>query len=222
MAKNIAARRAAKAQRGKSVVAQKRKAEISANSTAGQVRVAAAMPIQHCLISGGLFEMGMGTLVLARGTTPYYLTTAVFLLDTLALGVKDVFLRHLDDREFASYTDSMSALTPMEPVDPAYARKLLHGLTGWSRGHGLLPHRHYEEIERLFGSTGPGGSDAVFEFGKDGKPLIVARLSDADNDWLDAYEEDEDDGSDDLIIDDEAETSTDVERGVQASAATQD
>ena len=55
----------------------------------------------------------------------------------------------------------------------------------------------------------------------DGKPLIVARLSDADDDWLDAFEEDEDDGSDDLIIDGEAETSTDVERGVQASAATQ-
>ncbi len=123
MARNIAGRRAAKAQRRKTVVAQKRKAEIDANSTAGQVRLAAATPIQHCLVSRGLFEAGMGTLVLARGTTPYDLTTAVFLLDTFGLVAKDVFLRQTDNQAFADLIDRMSMATPMEPADPAYARK---------------------------------------------------------------------------------------------------
>ena len=70
MSIDIAARRGARDQRRKAVVAQKRKAEIEASSASGQVRLAVAHPIQHCLLSEGLFETGMGILVLARGATP--------------------------------------------------------------------------------------------------------------------------------------------------------
>lgn len=69
MAINIGARRAAKAQRRKAVVAEKRKAETQAGSLAGQVRLTLANPIQHCLLSDSLFESGMGMLVVARGAT---------------------------------------------------------------------------------------------------------------------------------------------------------
>jgi len=223
MAKNIAARRAAKAQRRKSVVAQKRKAEIDSNSTAGQVCVAAATPIQHCLVSGELFEAGMGTLVLARGTTPYDLTTAVFLLDTFGLGAKDVFLRQTDNQAFADLIDRMSMATPMKPADPAYARKLLHDLTGWSRGFGFLPHRHYATIERLFGTIDPNDSDAVFEFGKDGKPLVITALPGADALWFASDDEDdEDEDTDGLIIDGEAEAYPADEPVKHAATAVQD
>lgn len=218
MAKNIAARRAAKAQRRKAVVAQKRKAEISANSTSGQLRIASTAPIQHCLVSGELFATGMGTLMLARGATPYSVTTAVFLLDTFALGVKDVFLRQLTDREFATYVHRMSVLAPMEPVDPAYARKLLHDLTDWSRDQGFLPHPEYAAIERLFGAIDPDGSDAVFAFGSDGKPLLIADLSGAEAGWFEVDDDDEDD----LTIDGESETSADLELVAHVSATTHD
>lgn len=215
MAKNIAVRRAAKAQRRKAVVAQKRKAEINANSTDGQVRLASTAPVQHCLVSGALFDTGIGTLVLARGATPYNVTVAVFLLDTFALGVKDVFVRQLDDRAFAGYVDRLSILTPMKPVDPAYARKLLHDLTDWSRDQGFSPHPEYAAIERLFGTTDPGGSDAVFAFGNDGKPLVIADLSDVEAGWFEVDDED----TDNLTIDGEAETSPGMERVEHSPAA---
>ncbi len=70
MAINLAARRGEKNQRRKAAVAQKRKAELEAGTIAGRVRLAQTFPIQHCLLTRATFEVGMGTLVVARGATP--------------------------------------------------------------------------------------------------------------------------------------------------------
>jgi hypothetical protein len=174
MAKNIAARRAAKAQRRKTIVAQKRRAEAFTNSPSGQVRIAASAPIRHCLVSEGLFGTGMGIMVLARGVTAEHVTMGTFLLDTFGLGVKDVFLRHLGRHEFELYLERMSSTSPMLPVEPADARKLLHDLTAWSRGFGFSPHPDYPKIELLFGSVDAASSDAQFAFGVGGKPLLTS------------------------------------------------
>jgi hypothetical protein len=184
MAVNLAARRGAKNQRRKAVVARKRKAELQAGTLAGKVRLAAALPIQRCLLSQTLFEVGMGTLIVARGATPYDLTVAGFLLDTYALGVKDSFLIPLSGQELNEYLHSTSDSVPMGPVDPGYARKLLHDLVSWAREAGFAPHRDYPKLEPIFGSVTPA-PDAQYRFGYEGKPMLMADLSEADE-MLDA------------------------------------
>jgi len=216
MAKNIAVRRAAKAQRRKAIVAQKRKTEIEINSTAGQVRLATATPIQHCLVSSGLFKTGIGTLVLARGATQYDVTAAVFLLDTFALGVKDVFVRALSAGEFARYVDRMSGLTPMVPVEPSHARKLLHDLTAWAHGYGFRPHPDYAKIEPLFGNIDPAACDATFVFGLDDKPMLVGDLSDSIWGSID------DDDDADMIIDGDTSDALVLEHADTAGPITDD
>jgi hypothetical protein len=171
---NIAARRGAKNQRRKAVVAEKRKAELALSGIAGQVRQAQTEPIQHCLISDTIFEVGMGMVVLARGATPYSLTMATFLLDTLGLGVKDVFLRSLSDRAFAAHMEYASFGAPMAPIEPHHARKLLHDLVAWARTHGVAPHRDYAKIEPLFGAVDATASNLKFPFGC----LALAKLVD--------------------------------------------
>ena len=175
---NIAARRGAKNQRRKAVVAQKRRAEIDAGTTAGWVRLALADPIQHCLLSQGLFEVGVGTLIVARGATPYRLTMAGFLLDTYALGVKDAFLSSLSGQELADHLDQISHVAPVAPVDPSYARKLLHDLVVWARISGFPPHRGYPKLEPIFGNVATATCEVEFRFGFDGKPLLVGDMSD--------------------------------------------
>lgn len=49
MGTNIAARRAAKANRRKAIVAEKRKAEMFAGALTERIRRAAIAPIRHCL-----------------------------------------------------------------------------------------------------------------------------------------------------------------------------
>ncbi len=58
-------------------------------------------------------------------------------------------------------------------MDPAFARKLLHDLTAWSRSIGIVPHPDYAEAEALFGDVSTAACSEVFEFGFDGRPLLA-------------------------------------------------
>jgi hypothetical protein len=171
MATNMALKRGRKAQRRKQQVAEKRKTEAIEMSLPNRVLRAAEAPIQHCLLPTNLFEVGMGPLILARGATPDYLTIGSFLLDVFCLGIKDVTFRKIDGDELAYYLDAFG--TRMAAVEPSLARKLLHDLAAWSRSIGFAPHRDFAVVERLFGGVDPNASDAVFQFGRDGKPLYI-------------------------------------------------
>ncbi|MCC8937057.1 hypothetical protein H8A99_11320 [Bradyrhizobium sp. Arg68] len=173
MATNIAQKRARKAQRRKQVVAQKRRAEELEASLPARVRRAAALPIQGCLLTEALFESGIGTLVLARGATPHHVALSSYLLDTFCLGIKDVTFEFVEGEYFQFYVNTMSAMSPMMSVDPGYARKLLRDLAAWSRSIGFAPHRDFATVERIFGDVSVDGIDAVFPFGRDGKPLYI-------------------------------------------------
>jgi hypothetical protein len=174
MGSNIAARRAAKALRRKTIVAQKRKAEQLATSLPELVRRAAATPIQHCVLHAGLFESGMGTLVVARGGSKTgQLVFASFLIDSWCLGIKDTFVRTLWADEFAAYLDRVEMLESLEPVGPAHARKLLRDLTSWSRSIGFVPHGDFTAIEPIFGDVNADACETVFQFGRNGKPVYI-------------------------------------------------
>ena len=178
-ASNLAARRAAKANRRKAIVAQKRKAEAMAATPAGQVASAAALPIRHCLLSENLFEVGIGTLTLARGSAVGPVVVAAFMLDTFCRGVKDVMIREMGGEQLEAYVDLLDDVTPMVPVDPAYARKLLRDLTQWAGSLGFRPPREFAVVERLFGDADPMSCDTTFAFGVGGKPLYVSGPTDS-------------------------------------------
>jgi len=170
---NLAARRGAKANRRKAIVAQKRKAEAIAGTLAGQVARAAEAPIYCCQLTECLFETGIGTLLLARGTSAGQLVVGVFLLDAFCLGIKDIVLRPMAAAQLDAYLDTLSATSLLAPVDPAYARKLVRDLTQWSGSLGFKPHADFAMAERLFGDVDPQTCETSFEFGHDGKPLYM-------------------------------------------------
>lgn len=173
MATNIALKRAKKAQRRKQVVVEKRAAEALDGGLAGQVRRAAGTPIQHCLLSKALFDDGMGTLLLARGVTPYDVALGTFLLDAYCLGIKDVMFGVVDEDEFEMYVETMGAASPLISVEPTYARKLLRELAAWARSIGFPPQRDFAAVEQLFGDVSADACEQVFRFGRDGKPIYM-------------------------------------------------
>jgi hypothetical protein len=173
MASNIALRRAAKANRRKAVVAEKRRAEMLEGTLAARVRRAANAPIQDCLLQSALFEAGIGTLILARGILPDYLNVGVFLVDVSCLGVKDVFFQSIGAAAFESLVATTSAARPLLAVDPSYARKLLRDVTAWSGTLGFSPHRDFAAVEPVFGDVRAEACDVVFRFGHDGKPVYM-------------------------------------------------
>jgi len=173
MATNIALKRARKAQRRKQVVAQKRRAEALEASLPARVLRAAHAHIQHCFLTESVFDLGMGTLVLARGATPHHLALSSFLIDVFCLGIKDVMFESVEREVFEMYMDATDAGSPVVSVDPSYARKLLRDLAAWSQSIGFAPHRDFAAVERMFGDVSADASEAVFRFGRDGKPVYI-------------------------------------------------
>ena len=173
MATNMALKRARKAQRRKQVVAQKRRAEVLEASLPARVLRAAQAPIQHCFLTESVFDIGMGTLILARGATRHHLALSSFLVDVFCLGIKDVMFESVESEVFEMFMEATDAGSPLVPVDPSDACKLLRDLAAWSQSIGFAPHRDFAAVERIFGDTSADASDAVFQFGSDGKPVYI-------------------------------------------------
>jgi hypothetical protein len=179
MATNMALKRARKAQRRKQVVTQKRQAEVLEASLPARVLRAADAPIQHCFLTESVFDIGMGTLVLARGVTPYRISFGSFLIDVFCLGIKDVMFESVEREAFEMYMDAISAGSPMVSVESGYARKLLRDLALWSQSIGFAPHPDFAAVERMFGDVSTDASDASFRFGLDGKPVYIPGPNDS-------------------------------------------
>jgi hypothetical protein len=173
MATNLALKRARKAQRRKLLLTEKRRAEAAEASLAARVLRASRAPIQHCLLPESLFDVGIGPLVLVRGATLHDVTFASFLVDVICLGIKDVTFAAIEGEAFERIIDAMDVLSPLIPVEPSYARKLLRDLAAWSQSIGFAPHQDFAAVEPLFGAANADASDAVFPFGRDGKPFYI-------------------------------------------------
>jgi len=169
MATNMALKRAAKASRRKAIVAQKRKAERLATSLTEQVRRATSLPLRHCVMSEGLFNLGLGTLVLARGASDYSLYCSFFLLDVFSLGIKEAFFRPAP----LEALETIGADIPLLDVEPPYGRKLLRDLAAWSQSLGFAQAPDFPIIEALFGDVNADACDVSFRFGTDGGPLYM-------------------------------------------------
>ena len=174
MALNMALKRAAKANRRKIVLAEKRKLELRNDTLAERVIRASRAPIQHCLVPETLFDQGLGSVVLARGFTSSYLTLGLFLVDAWCLGIKDVCFRSADAETFESMIEAVNETMPMASVDPSYARKLLRDVAAWAAPIGFAPHRDFAAVEQLFGDVSADASHATFQFGREGKPLYMS------------------------------------------------
>jgi hypothetical protein len=173
MAVNMAQKRAKKAQKRKQVVAEKRRAEEVEQSLPARVARAAVMPIRHCFLTKSVFDIGIGTLVLTRGATDHHLNLSSFLIDVFCLGIKDVMFAPIDGEDFERYMAKTNLASPSIAVGPSYARKLLRELALWSQSIGFEQHRDFAAVERIFGDVSADASDAVFRFGRDGKPVYI-------------------------------------------------
>ena len=67
----------------------------------------------------------------------------------------------------------------LNPIEPGYARKLLRDLAGWAQTIGFAPARDFAAVELLFGNVRAETCDTAFQFGREGKPLYIADLSEA-------------------------------------------
>jgi hypothetical protein len=167
-------RAAQKASRRKAVVAERRKAD-AATKGGGQARQIAAAgqaPVKACIVSDGLFDDGMGQLVLARTLPSGMVAISCFLIDAWCLGIKDAFFVVMTPQKFRDRIDELGRQQPFHDIDPSVARKLLHDAAVYAAGFGLAPSGAFAQAEAIFGDI-PMAME-TFPFGKDGKPFFMS------------------------------------------------
>ncbi len=175
MPSTIAQRRALKEARRRKILAKQRRQEGSKAraESVDRVRHWARGPIHSCLIQVGLFDCGLGMVVLARKVGIGELATAAFLVDVFCRGIKDVLMQCIDLQEFDDFIGCLGIAAPLETVDPGCARKLLREASGYAGSLGFRPHRNFTAAEALFGEVNTDDCDTVFRFGHEGRPCYI-------------------------------------------------
>lgn len=166
-------RKHAKAVRRRRMVAERGRGEGAGQGMAAVARRAATAPIVVCMVQQGIFEAGVGVVVIARDTPADGIVVGTFLLDVFCLGVKDAALRVVDSIEFNEMMGLMNQSAPLEAVAPAYARKLVRDAGAYGRSLGIEQHPDMASAELLFGGVSADSSDAVFSFGREGRPAYI-------------------------------------------------
>lgn len=135
----------------------------------------ATLPIYECLVPTGLFERGIGNVLVSRKMPNGAIVTGGFLVDAWCLGVKNALLRITSE---AQYEDSVDGLLihedDLEEVEPAYAKKLILDAVAYARDLGFPPHPDYREAARILEGIDAAASHAVFSFGNQGKPYFFS------------------------------------------------
>jgi hypothetical protein len=139
-----------------------------------QVAFAATMPIHECLIPRGLFDLGLGSIVISRKMPNSNIGFAIFLLDVFCLGVKNCLFAVLPQGEYESRIEDLRQKEGLETIQPACAVKLVEDAAAYARDLGFSPHREYAIIKRIFGDINAAICKQEFKFGKDGKPLYIS------------------------------------------------
>jgi hypothetical protein len=144
-----------------------------------RLTAAARCPILDCWIGADIANQGIGWVLLSREFPNGQVAVANFLVDVYCLGVKNVHVEVLGRFSYDSkYVRQMAKQMNLQPALPADARKLLEEAVAYARGLGLPPHPDYAKAMHIFGDVAAADSKAMFEFGKDGKPLFIAGPND--------------------------------------------
>jgi hypothetical protein len=138
-----------------------------------QIEQAVREPLHECLVPVRLFEAGIGHVIVSRRLSHGNLAVAGFLVDVYCVGVKNAFLRVFPADVYEERFHH-SSVEPMQPEEPACARKLVEDAAAYARDLGFAPHPDYRFARMIWGSIDATACEAEYTFGSEGKPLYVS------------------------------------------------
>ncbi len=162
--------------RRKAALAKRGRETPSSPSLVHQARAAAsAFGVNYCMFSDGLFDIGIGYVVLGRTISPTTVATAVSLVDVYCLGVKNGFYAELTHTKFLNMVEGLAGMEyPLVDIDPPCARKIVAGAVEYANQLGFVPHDSYPPADALFGDIDADSCSTEYVFGKDGKPCFIS------------------------------------------------
>jgi len=135
---------------------------------------ASISPIHECLVPRGIFDMGLGDVIISRKMRDGSIAASVFLVDTFCLGVKDCFFTVVSKNKYEERVRHLERNENLERVEPEYAVKLIKNAVSYAKDLGFEPHKDYSTVKKIFGSIDPSVCPIDFEYGNEGKPFYVS------------------------------------------------
>ncbi len=135
-------------------------------------------PIHECLFPDGIFELGIGNLVISRALPNNRIAACVFTVDVFCLGVKNALFKVFKD---ADYEHTLKPLLwsahpgqSIQRMTPSCAKKLVDGAVAYARDFGFSPHREYKNAKKIFGKIKASRCTVRFVYGNHGKPHYIS------------------------------------------------
>jgi len=126
----------------------------------------------------GLFESGIGQVVIVRYKGGGRVEMGVFLVDVFCLGVKNAFYTQCEEAEFDEFLEKLYSGRPVDEHSAAWGRKLVEGAMEYARRLGFAPHRHYKQAARVMGGINAKDCKETFVFGQNGMPMFIGGPND--------------------------------------------
>lgn len=170
------AKQAAKSKARKRV--QKKKDLLGTFSRNLAIHQAFKAPVYECWEAEQLFDQdshsGIGLVMITRKSSNGNIVASVFLVDVYCLGVKNCFVKVLNEENYPSFLEEVNRQGILKKIHPTCARKLIEEAGKYAADLGFSPHKDYQEAKRIFGDIDSVACPRSFQFGKDGKPFYIA------------------------------------------------
>lgn len=130
-------------------------------------------PVVYSAVPENLWDIGIGSLVIARKMPDDQVACAVFLVDVYCLGIKDALWKILGHGEFRALCENLDDQVRLVPVTPEHFAKLIYRAAEFAKSLGFAPHRDFRHAQRLLAGIDHSQCTEEFQFGHEGQPLYI-------------------------------------------------
>lgn len=136
---------------------------------------ARGLPVVECLINSLFRAKGVALIIIARQHKSGNYTVGCYLLDLYCRGVKDsYYCFNIPPREYAELIEEVYGDQEMLEIGYNEVHNLIYGAVAYAQGLHLAPHKDYETTQYLLAEDTDDIPLIEYEYGKDGKPLLIA------------------------------------------------
>lgn len=129
--------------------------------------------LHECWVPIELWESGIGHVVVSRKSSLGDIAVGMYLLDVFCLGVKDCFVRVMDESEYKKMLQQISTFTgELKLVESSYANTLICKTKEYAMQLGFKPHKDFLKAHWMLKDISIDET-LTFTFGKDNKPFYV-------------------------------------------------
>jgi hypothetical protein len=137
---------------------------------------ARTLPIYKCYVTEDWKKMGMANVIVIRQHTNGNFTFGGYLVDLFALGTKDTMCNFNQPK---AVIDDLVNRTNFVEIDYNLAHNIVYGGNEYAEDHGFKIHKNFDRLTKYILEIDDEKIPIIdVEFGKDGKPLVIANMED--------------------------------------------